>query len=144
MPIPSPEATWNQKIVEDFRQHGGHVTIPPFVGASLLLLTTIGVTSGLRRTAPLGYTRDGDRYVVAGSNSGGPTNSAWVNNVRVHPIVTVEVGTETFTARASVTAGAERRRLYDAHAAAIPIFVEYERRAPREIPVVTLERIGAD
>jgi deazaflavin-dependent oxidoreductase (nitroreductase family) len=143
MPIPSGEATWNQKIVENFRQNGGLVTIPPFVGASLLLLTTIGATSGLRRTVPLGYTRDGDWYVVASSNSGGPTNSAWVNNVRVHPIVTVEVGTETFAAQARVTAGAERRRLYDAHAVAIPIFVEYERKAPREIPVVTLERIGA-
>jgi deazaflavin-dependent oxidoreductase (nitroreductase family) len=136
-------AAANQVVVENFRQNGGLVTIPPFVGASLLLLTTIGATSGLRRTVPLGYSGGGERYVVVGLDGGGPRVFAWVHNVRVHPIVTVEVGTETFEARATVTEGAERRRLFDAHAAAIPIFAEFERQAPREMPVVTLERIEA-
>jgi hypothetical protein len=52
----------------------------------------------------------------------------------------VEVGTELFRARALITSGDERRRLFDAHAAVLPGFADYERMTDREIPVVTLER----
>jgi hypothetical protein len=38
--------------------------------------------------------------------------------------------------------GGERRRLYDAHAARMPAFKEYEQKTRREIPVVVLERAG--
>ena len=62
-------------------------------------------------------------------------------NVKLHPEVTIEVGTETFRARATLTEGAERRRLFDAHAIAIPVFAEYERMTEREIPVVVLDRL---
>ena len=68
----------------------------------------------LRRAADdaLGYTRDGDRYVVVGSNSGLPQQPAWLANIRANPVVTVEVGVETFPARATITTGAERQRLW--------------------------------
>lgn len=141
MPIPPEEVAGNDIIIADFRTHAGQITKGRLAGHNLVLLTTIGAKSGVRRTSPVGYTRDGDRYVLVGSNSGGPTHSAWVANVRAHPEVTVEVGTETFRARATVTKGAERRRLFDAHAAAIPIFVRYEQMTERELPVVVLERL---
>lgn len=143
MPVDAREVAWNEGIIADFRAHGGQLTIPPFVGANLLLLTTIGAKSGVPRTSPIGYTRDGERYVIVGSNSGGPTNSAWLYNVRADPTVTVEVGTETFRARATETVGAERRRLFDAHADAIPQFRKYEGMTERELPVVVLERIAS-
>jgi len=81
---------------------------------------------------------------VVGSNSGAPTNSAWLYKVRANPIVTVETGSETFRARATATTGAERRRLWDHHVAEIPAFADYERMAEREIPVVVLERRPAE
>ena len=55
--------------------------------------------------------------------------------------MTVEVGEDTFQARATVTEGPERRRLLDAHIAANPIFARYEQMTDRELPVVTLERL---
>ena len=141
MPIQPAELAWNDGIIKDFREHGGRITEGPLAGASLLLLTTIGARSGRPRTSPVGYTRDAERYVVVGSNSGGPTNSAWLYNLKANPIATVEVGEETFQAQATVTEGAERRRLLDAHIAAIPAFGQYEQMTDRELPVVTLERI---
>lgn len=141
MPIQPGEVAWNEATIADFRAHGGQITKGPLAGANLVLLTTTGAKSGRPRTSPVGYTRDGERYVLVGSNSGGPTNSAWVANVKAHPEVTVEVGTKTFPARAKVTEGAERRRLFDAHARVIPIFTEYERMTEREIPVVVLDRL---
>jgi hypothetical protein len=56
--------------------------------------------------------------------------------------VTLEVGPETFTARASIVEGAERQRLYDAQAALMPNFAEYQEKTDRQIPVIVLERIG--
>ena len=41
-----------------------------------------------------------------------------------------------------MTHGAERRRLYDAQAALMPGFADYETRTERVIPVVRLERVG--
>ena len=141
MPIDAREQAWNQKIIENFRANAGKVALPPFVGSNLLLLTSKGAKSGEPRISPLGFTRDGDRYVVVGSNSGYPANSAWVANVKADPIVSVEAGSETFLARATVTAGKERQRLWERHVAAIPIFADYQRKTERQIPVVTLERL---
>ena len=50
------------------------------------------------------------------------------NYLVAHPEVTVEVGGETFQARASVTQGEEHTRLFDQMAAEMPGFAEYQRR----------------
>jgi len=134
-------AAWNEAMIADFRAHAGQITTGPMAGATLILLTTTGAKSGEPRVTPVAFTRDEERYVIVGSNRGLPTDPAWLANLRAHPEVTVEVGPERFEARAVVTSGAERRRLFDAHAATMPNFAEYERTTEREIPVVTLERI---
>lgn len=141
MPIDARETSWNSSIIADFHAHGGAITSGPLAGSNLLLMISKGVRSGRPHVAPLGYTRDGDRYVVVGSNSGRDWDPAWLRNIQADPAVSVEVGSETFRALATATTGAERRRLLDAHIAAIPIFARYEAMAGRELPVVTLERI---
>jgi deazaflavin-dependent oxidoreductase (nitroreductase family) len=142
MPSRAEESAWNDAMIADFRAHKGQITTGQLAGASLLLLTTIGAKSGQARVAPLAYTRDGDRYVVVASNFGRPTDPTWLANLRAHPEVTVEVGTESFRARSLITSGNERRRLFDAHAAVLPGFADYERMTDREIPVVTLEPVN--
>jgi deazaflavin-dependent oxidoreductase (nitroreductase family) len=139
---PGPVRGFNQSLIEDFRANQGQITQGLFTGRSLLLLTTKGRKTGAEHTNPVAYTRDRDRYVVVASKGGAPTNPDWYGNLRAHPRVTVEVGPERFDARATVTKGAERRRLYDAHAARMPAFKEYEQKTSREIPVVVLERVG--
>jgi hypothetical protein len=54
--------------------------------------------------------------------------------------VTVEAGPESFPAIATITTGAERERLWDAHKAAIPAFAAYENMTVRVLQVVPLER----
>jgi deazaflavin-dependent oxidoreductase (nitroreductase family) len=131
----------NQHLIDDFRAHRGEVTQGPFVGRPVLLLTTTGAKSGQPRTTPVVYTRDGEHYVVIASKGGAPTNPDWFHNLRANPAVTVEVGPETFQARARVAEGEERERLYAAQAALMPNFAEYQRRTTRQIPVVVLERL---
>jgi deazaflavin-dependent oxidoreductase (nitroreductase family) len=132
---------FNRNLIEEFRANHGKVD-GVFAGAPLLLLSTTGAKSGRRRTNPLVYTTDGDRIVVVASKGGAPSDPDWYRNVVANPEVTVELPDETFDARASVAAGADRRRLFDAHAALMPTFNEYVAKTDREIPVVVLERVG--
>jgi deazaflavin-dependent oxidoreductase (nitroreductase family) len=135
-------ADFTTKLIETFRANAGTLPAGPFKGRDLLLLTTTGGRTGLPRTSPLAFSRDGDRYIVIASKGGAPTHPAWYLNLLANPIVRVEVGPETIQATATVAQGAQRRRLYDAHAALMPTFAEYEQRTDREIPVVILERLG--
>jgi deazaflavin-dependent oxidoreductase (nitroreductase family) len=134
---------YNQTLIDDLRAHGGHASSGNFVGRQVLILTTTGAQSGQRREAPLAYTRDDDRFIVVASKGGAPTNPAWFHNLVAHPTVTVEVSGERFTATAMVPDAAERRRLYDQHAALFPAFADYERKTDRVIPVVVLQRAAA-
>ena len=129
---------YNQTVIETFRANGGKVSGPN----RLLLLTTTGRKSGLPRTAPVAYSTDGDRLVIAASKGGAPTNPDWYFNLLANPVVTVELGAERFQARASIAEEPERERLYTQHAELMPGFAEYPRKTTRQIPIVLLERLG--
>ena len=130
---------FNRKLIEEFRANDG-ATSGPFAQAPLLLMTTTGARSGKERIIPIVYTRDGDRLVIAASKGGAPTNPDWFHNVTAQPDVTVEVPGEMFAAQASVAEGAERARLFAAHADAMPGFAEYATKTDRVIPIIVLER----
>lgn len=134
---------WNSGLIEDFRAHG-KVTQGPFLGRDVLLITTKGAKTGNERTNPLVYSREGDKLVVVASKGGAPTNPAWYHNLKANPVVTIELGGETFPARATVaTPDAERKRLYDQHAVKNPGFKDYEKKTTRRIPVILLERVAS-
>jgi len=130
---------WTKGLVDDMRAHDGHVTSGPMAGRPLMLLTTTGARTGRPRNAIVTYTRDGDRYVIAGSKSGAPTHPAWFHNLVANPVVSAEAGGKTFKARASVTEGAERERLWNQHATERPEFQEYPKKTSRVIPMIVLE-----
>lgn len=135
---------WNDDLIAHFRKNRGVITEGPFTGRPVLLLTTTGKKTGQPRTNPLVYTREGDGYLIIASKGGAPTSPDWYYNLLEHPEVTVEVGAETFRARAIPhPTGPTRRRLYDQHAAIHPGFKEYEKKTTREIPAIVLERIPA-
>ena len=134
-----PQNDFNLGIIKEFRENGGE-TSGPFKGRPLLLLTTRGAKSGEERTTPLVYSRDGDRVVIIASMGGAPKHPAWFLNLRANPEVTVELGSETFKARAELSEGEERDRLYAQQAEMMPAFNEYQQKTTRRIPVVVLER----
>lgn len=131
---------WNKKIIDEFRANGGRVG-GPFAGKSLLLLHTKGAKSQQERINPVACIRDGDRLAVIASKGGAPTHPDWYYNLVANPLVTVEVGTETFQARATVSEEPERTRLYDKMAEMMPGFDDYRRKTIRVIPVIVLTRV---
>lgn len=111
-------------------------------GMPTLELHTIGAKSGERRsrllTSPI--VEDG-RVVLVGSNGGGATSPAWVANLRANPEVEITMGGETRRYRARVVTGDERGDLWSRVVKRYRGYDAYQRRAPREIPVVVCERI---
>lgn len=131
---------WNQQIIKEFRENGGKVG-GPFAGGTLLLLHTIGAKTGEPRLNPLAYLDVGpNQYAIFASKAGAPSNPDWYHNLLAHPDVTVEIGTETFPARARVATGEERERIWTRQKQVMPGFAEYEKKTSRQIPVIILER----
>src|SRR4029450_9047662 len=100
-------ATHIRRYVEtDGKQ--GHL----YHGMPTLLLTTRGRRSGkLRRTALI-YGQDGDRYLLVASNGGAPAPPAGYLNLFAPPEVSLQVGPDTFNARASTATAAEKPALW--------------------------------
>lgn len=137
-------ADMNQPIIADFRANAGPTGL--FAGAPILLMTTTGARTRQPRTAPLAYTRDGDRFVVVASRAGAPVNPAWYHNLLANPWVTIELGTESFAAVCSFAGGEERDRLFAHHLAQLPeamreLMRQYQQQTKRRFPVVVLERV---
>ena len=135
MTLPEDMLAHNRQVIADFRANGG---VEP--GRHLLLLTTTGARTGQKRTSPMMYIPEGDRLLVIASNAGAPRHPNWYHNLVAHSDVTVEVTGETYEARARVTRGEERERLWADITRQFPFFAEHESRVSRTIPVVSLER----
>ena len=138
--VPTDEEflAYNQGIISDFRANHGAVSQPSF---PILLLTTTGARTGRPTTVPLGFAVDDrGRVFVMASKAGAPKHPAWFHNLRANPSVTVELGDRSFPARAVVTAGEERDRLYSLISAGAS---EYEQNTDRVFPVIVLEGVPA-
>ena len=110
-----------------------------------LLLTTTGRKTGLLRTQPLTYFRhpSGKLFVVA-SNWSSDNPPAWYLNILSNAHVQVQLKRETFAATARPADPTERATLWPWLVARAPIFGRYQAAVSREIPLILLERDGAN
>ncbi len=135
------ENLFGEEHVRRYRETGGKVGHIWREGSTVLLLTTTGRTTGAKRTVPLIYAQDGDRYVIVASKGGAPEHPGWYRNLEKTPEVELQVKDEVFRARARTARGAEREQLWRRANQVWPHYDEYARRTAREIPVVVLERL---
>jgi len=133
---------WTKMLMADLRSTG-EVSSGFLAGKPHLIMTSTGARTGEPREVVLSFVRDGEKFVVAGTASGSPTDPAWVHNVTANPEVQVEAQRRTVQARAHVvTDEATYRRLWDALVASRPDFAAYPAKAGRKIPIITLEPIA--
>jgi deazaflavin-dependent oxidoreductase (nitroreductase family) len=107
-------------------------------GATTLLLTTTGRTTGQPRTTPLIFARDGDDYLVVASMGGAPQHPNWYKNLTANAEAHVQVRGEHLDVRASTATEEEKPRLWEIVTAQWPNYDVYQTRTEREIPVVVL------
>lgn len=127
--------------VRRYRETGGEVGHIWRKGSTILLLTTAGRKTGEKRTVPLIYAKDGDRYVIVASKGGAPEHPGWYQNIEKTPEVELQVLSDVFQARARTVQGEERERLWRKANEVWPDYDSYATKTDREIPVVVLERI---
>jgi deazaflavin-dependent oxidoreductase (nitroreductase family) len=125
-----------------YKLTGGRITSTGTPVIPTLLLTTTGRTSGLPRTTPLLFVRNGSDFVVAGSNWGQPDDPNWAKNLLSDPHASVQIGRRTIRVTARAAHGDEATRLWRALDEAWPAYDAYRKRSGREIRVFVLEPVA--
>jgi deazaflavin-dependent oxidoreductase (nitroreductase family) len=133
--VSRPVTTFNRWLL---RRTGGRVGAGA-LGLDVILVTTRGRRSGTPRTVPLGAVRDGDAWIVVGSNAGHDRMPAWALNMLDEPAVTVETGGDVRPYRAHEAMGDEAARLWPIVIDAYPGYADYQTRTDRAIPLFVLE-----
>lgn len=112
-------------------------------GTTILILFTKGRKSGAERSHALIYREHDGAYLVVASKGGNDAPPAWFLNLQAHPDVEVQIKEDRFPARARVATPEEKPDMWAAMTEVWPDYDEYQAKTSREIPVVVLERVGA-
>jgi deazaflavin-dependent oxidoreductase (nitroreductase family) len=131
---------FNAKVVDEFRANGGYVN-GALADFKLILVHHVGARSGIERVVPLVYFAKGDgRWMVVASNGGSSGHPAWYHNLKHHPRVTVELGTERVPVVAEELSPEERSLVWPTIVEQSPAAEEFQRAISRTIPVFVLTR----
>jgi len=105
-------------------------------GVPVALLTTTGRKSGLQRTTPLLYLRDGDNVVMVASQGGLPRHPGWYWNITANARVQVQIRGDVLAMKATIASAEQRAELWPKLVALYADFATYQSWTEREIPVV--------
>ena len=119
-----------------YRATGGRLGGRFLRGAPVCLVTTTGRRSGMARTVPLLYLRDGEDIVVVASKGGMPQHPEWYLNIVANPTVEIEVGKDRRRYEATTADAGRRAELWPKLTAMYKDYDDYQARTDREIPVV--------
>ncbi len=138
-----PAIDWVREQVELYEGSGGtEGTTLRDTGLPCIIVTHMGNQSGAIRKIPLMKVKVGDSYVLVGSYGGREKNPVWVYNLRANPDVEIRDMTDVHKMRVrEITDDAERAPLWDAAAKAFPPYNDYQKKAPRKIPVFLAEPV---
>ena len=110
-------------------------------GQDVLLLHTVGRKSGVERTTPVNYFRDGSNYILVASNLGKPHHPAWYLNLLRQPSAAIRVGDRTLRVTARPAGEADYDRLWRLVSAKNSFYDRYQQQTSRQIPLVILEEV---
>jgi deazaflavin-dependent oxidoreductase (nitroreductase family) len=116
----------------------------PLIGRIILLLTTTGRKSGLKRVTPLQYEKIGEDFYVGAARG---TKSDWVRNIQSCPQVEVRVGAKRFQSVAEVVTDPARFADFvevrlQRHPLIVGLIMEKAHGLPRHPSHEQLEELG--
>lgn len=109
--------------------------------APVLLLTTTGRRTGLKRTIPLLYTSDVDRLIVCNVNPGFERPNPWVLNLRADQHARVQLRRDVFDVTAREASAAEIERYWPRLTEIWPAYQGFYDKGGRRT-VFVLQRVG--
>ena len=138
---------YNTEIIKEFRANQGRAG-GMWEGTTLILIHHIGARSGIERVTPVACSPQGEgRFAIWAANGGSAAHPTWYYNLKAHPQITVEVGTQTFTVLAQELGGTARAELWPKLVAEWPKPVAgspdlgaAQARTTRQFPVFMLTR----
>lgn len=138
--IPSTR-DWVREQVELYEStNGAQGTTLRDTGLPVIIVTNRGNKTGAIRKTPLMRVKDGDNYVLVGSQGGAPRHPVWVFNLRADGNVQIRDEADIHDMRVSeVFDDSERARLWALAVEAYPPYEEYQQRTTRKIPVFIAE-----
>lgn len=107
-------------------------------GKPVVLLTTVGAKTGKLRKTPLMRVEHNGEYAVVASLGGAPQHPVWYHNIKAHPRVELQDGTETRDYEAREVFGDEKAVWWERAVAAWPDYASYQKKTDRQIPVFVL------
>lgn len=128
-----------------YRLSGGRL-MGSFQGRPVMLVSMTGAKSGKTRTIPLMYVPYKEGVIVVGSQGGAPKSPVWVENLKVHPDVVVQVRGVKMKLRARQVDDAEKAKVWPVCVQHYREYDDYQARTTRNIPVFVCEpaRRGVD
>lgn len=123
-----------------YRSSKGRIFSTAGSGRKVLLLTTKGRRTGMDRTTPVFYLRDGESVVICNVNPGFERTNPWVINLRANPVAQLQIGRDIGQYQAREATEAEIELLWPRLIKIWPTYqAHYERSGRRAIFI--LERI---
>ena len=110
-----------------------------FLGVPVLLLTTTGRKSGKKRTQPLYYLEEEERFILVASNAGNKSDPAWLLNLKSHPEAAADVLGEHIKMSGRIATKEEKAELWPKLIHLFPKWQMMEDRSERSFKVVILE-----
>ncbi len=134
---------WVREQVEKYESSGGTEALTlRDTGLPVVVVTSLGASSGKLRKNPLMRVERDRAYLAVGSQGGAPTDPHWVRNVREHPKVELQDGTRKWEMSARELSGDERVQWWARAVQAFPSYANYQEKTERLIPVFLLEPIA--
>lgn len=109
--------------------------------STVLMLTTTGRKSGEQRSVLLIHAKDGDDFIVVGSNWGLDKPPAWLLNLESKPEALVTIASNDYPVVAEFPQGDEGQRCWDRLVEVVAQLPDVAENANRKLPIVKLVRV---
>ena len=103
-------------------------------GLPVVIVTHRGKRTGEIRKTPLMRVKDGDSYVLVGSQGGAPKDPAWVHNLRADPQIELRDATAIRPMRVREIRETRKELVSGLAVATYPPYAEYQTRTEHQIP----------
>lgn len=134
---PSP-SKWVRDQVEAYESSGG-TEGTTLQGVPVVVVTSVGATSGRLRKNPVMRVEHGGCYALVASKGGAPEHPTWFHNLVAHPRVDVQDGPDLREMSVRIADGDERATWWERAVAVWPAYADYQEKTDREIPVFVAE-----
>ncbi len=132
---PTP-SDWVREQVETYeRTNGAEANTLLDTGIPIIVVTTMGKTSGkLRKFALMRVEHEGE-YALVASMGGAPKNPSWYHNIVAQPLVMIQDGPAPGDFTTEIVEDDERQTWWERAAAVFPTYDKYAAKTERTIPV---------